>query len=441
MKPMNLMNRVSALAGSAMIVALAGACNPDLNVTNPNAPDVSRAITSGADVRQLIGSSYNTWFLGMQGCLNQCEPYTGIATGVMADNMTMAFGNYGARFNGQEPRLAFNNSSANADGRVASESWDGMYSALGAANDGLSAIGRGVRVAKSPSDEDETEAFKSFAYLVQGNTMGYIGLVFDRGFVVTEETDPTTNQLQPYAAVSAAALASYDKAIALATGKDWVIEADFTGGVEMTADRVARTANTMAARQLAYTPRNATETAAVDWARVLSYADKGISTGSAPFTLQINGDGGNLWYDMTKGYVERAGSWARLDQRVVQLADPSQPVVYTSTTPPPFPTIADLRFAHGTPDANGDIKQAGADFWFVQTIPFDPARGTYFFSQWAPVRYFSHSWSSPAPFTGTVPYVLAAENDLLIAEALVRTGGDKARAASLINKTRGGRGG
>ena len=51
------------------------------------------------------------------------------------------------------------------------------------------------------------------------------------------------------------------------------------------------------------------------------------------------------------------------------------------------------------------------------------------------------AWSSPAPFTGTVPYILAAENDLLIAEALVRTGGDKARAATLINKTRVGRGG
>jgi hypothetical protein len=39
-----------------------------------------------------------------------------------------------------------------------------------------------------------------------------------------------------------------------------------------------------------------------------------------------------------------------------------------------------------------------------------------------------------------VPFVLPAENDLLIAEALVRTGGDKARAASLINTTRVGRG-
>ena len=41
---------------------------------------------------------------------------------------------------------------------------------------------------------------------------------------------------------------------------------------------------------------------------------------------------------------------------------------------------------------------------------------------------------------GPTPYVLAAENDLLIAEALLRTNGSAATAATLINKTRVDRG-
>src|SRR5688500_3171335 len=87
----------------AAALLIAGARNPDLNVTNPNAPDVARAIATPGDVRQLIGSSYNTWHLAMQGCaVAPCEPTPGIATGVMADNITMSFGNFGARFNGQE---------------------------------------------------------------------------------------------------------------------------------------------------------------------------------------------------------------------------------------------------------------------------------------------------------------------------------------------------
>jgi hypothetical protein len=141
---MNYRNRLAALAASVGVVAFVSACHPDLDITNPNAPDVARAVSTPGDVRTLIGNAFNTWYLGMQG---NAEPVPGLATAVMADNMTMAFGNFGARFNGQEPRLAFNNSSSAADGRVASSPYDAMYGALGSANDGLNAIKRGVKVA------------------------------------------------------------------------------------------------------------------------------------------------------------------------------------------------------------------------------------------------------------------------------------------------------
>jgi hypothetical protein len=35
MKTMTYRNRFAALAASAVVVALAGACKPDLNITNP----------------------------------------------------------------------------------------------------------------------------------------------------------------------------------------------------------------------------------------------------------------------------------------------------------------------------------------------------------------------------------------------------------------------
>ncbi len=438
---MNFRNRFAALAGSAVVLAFAGACNPDLNVTNPNEPDVARAISTPSDVRQLIGSSYNTWFLGMQGCYTgQCEPNPGMALEVMGDVATMSFGNFGARFNGQEPRLAFNNSSAAADGRVASDAYDSMYGALGAANDGLKAINRGVRVAASTSAPDETEQFQAFAWMIQGMALGFEAQVFNEGFVVLEDTPDASAVLEPYGAVAAAAVASLDKAIAAATGKSWSIPAEFTPGMELTADKMARMANTMAARVLAYTPRTSAENAAVNWAKVRDYADKGISSGATPFNLQIQGDGGNSWYDLTKGY-NNLESWMRVDQRIIQEAAPSQPLVFTSTTPPPVAVPADLRFSRGSPDANGNIRQDGADFWYNQNIPFAVARGVYFFSNWSHARYVDHSYEVDAPFLTLVPYVLAAENDLLLAEALVRSGGDKNRAASLINKTRVGRGG
>lgn len=426
---MQFNNRVKFLIGAVTLVLSAGACNPDLEITNPNNPDVERAIATPGDVRNLIGNSYNGAYLAMQG---NARPYPGIATGVMADVISMSFGNYGARFNGQEPRLAYNNSSAADDGRVASDPYEQLYSALGAANDGLGAIKRGIKIQTSASEPDETPEMTALGFLVQGMALGSVGLVFDNGFIVDEDTPLGTATLVPYTEVSNAALAKYDKAIAAAAGAAWTIPTDFTPGMTLTADRFGRMANTLAARQLAYTPRTAAENAVVNWAKVLQYAEKGISTGATPFNLQIEGDGGTLWYDLLK-YFGESESWVRVDQRIIQEMDPSQPVVYTSTTPPPRAQSADLRL--GTTDT------PGTDFEFFSVIRNAPARGVYFFSQWQHVRYYFTSFENGTDYLGTLPYVLAAENDLLIAEALIRTGGDKARAATLINKTRVGRGG
>jgi starch-binding outer membrane protein, SusD/RagB family len=441
---MNFKNRFVWMAGSAAVLALAASCSPDLDITNPNAPDVARAIQSPSDVRNLIGSSYNSVYLAMQGCGpgGNCEPDPGVATSVMADVFTMAFGNFGARFNGQEPRIAYANSSGVTDGYVSHDPYTAIYSALGEANDGLKAIKAGVRVATGPSAADETPQFKALALLVQAMSLGFESQVYDKGFVVTDETTgiPT---LVDYKAMRDAALASYDKAIASAAGQTWTIPTDFTT-VDLTLDATNYTkmANTLAARTLAYNARNATENAATDWPRVLKYANAGISTGTKPFDLTVETDGGNTWYDITKGYGDLAdGSWVRVDQRIIQEADPTQPIEYTSTTPPPFPNIPDLRFSHGTPNASGNIEQPGADFWFEKSIPYAVARGVYFFSQWSHARYINASYYNDNSLLGPAPYVLRAENDLLIAEALIRTGGDLNRAAQLINNTRVGRGG
>ena len=440
---MNFQTRFVQVAGGAALVALTAACNKDLNVTNPNQPDVARAISSPSDVRQLIGSSYNTVYHAMQGCAKSpCEPDPGIATGSMADVFTMAFGNFGSRFNGQEPRLAYNNSSAATDGRVSALPYDAVYGALGAANDGLLAVGRGIRVATGASAADETPQFKAFAWLVQGMALGFESQVWDRGFVVTEDTPAGSATLVDYKAMRDASIVSLNKAITAAAGQNWTIPTEFTPGMTLTASNFTKMANTLAARVIAYNARNAAENTATDWGKVLTYANAGISSGASPINLQILGDGGNSWGDEMKGYADLAdGSWVRVDQRIIQEADPSQPVEYTSTTPPGVGNIADLRFSRGTPNSSGSIEQQGADFWFQKSIPYAVSRGVYFFSQWAHARYIDASYYNDNGQLGIAPYVLAAENDLLIAEALIRTGGDLSRAATLINKTRVGRGG
>jgi hypothetical protein len=188
----------------------------------------------------------------------------------------------------------------------------------------------------------------------------------------------------------------------------------------------------MAARIVAYTPRNATENAAVDWNKVLQYASHGISSGT-PFDFAVVEDNGTIWWDGYKAYGNY-GPWLRVSMRVMHEMNPNLPERYTSCSsiPEDAAGFTDDRYA--------------TDFTYIGTLPFACARGAWHFSNWEHSRYGEKSakgdvsWYS-GTFTGVAPMVLAAENDLLWAEALVRTGGDLSVAADLVNKTRVGRGG
>src|SRR5688572_18175768 len=129
----------------------------------------------------------------------------------------------------------------------------------------------------------------------------------------------------------------------------------------------------------------------------------------------------------------------RVDHRMINRMDagPNAPVHFryrgtTDIMAPQNGATNDRRLAAGT---TGDYRYAG-------NVIGDPARGIFMQSAYWHNRYIGHARSSATSARTAVPYLLAAENDLLIAEAEIRrTGGDRARAATLINNTRVTRGG
>ncbi|MBA3891058.1 MAG: RagB/SusD family nutrient uptake outer membrane protein, partial [Gemmatimonadaceae bacterium] len=183
-----------------------------------------------------------------------------------------------------------------------------------------------------------------------------------------------------------------------------------------------RVANTMAAMTLAYTPRTAAESDQVAWNRVLGYAEKGITR-----DFGVVGDA-TSWYSMMLGY--NIPNWIVTDMRLMNRMDPQ--------LPPKF---------HGHPDdlklsTNPAADRRIATDWRHLGVAIGAAeRGIFMLSPWYHNRYGYHAYLTNTTFTGVIPYILKAENDLLIAEALVRTNGDRAQAATLINNTRVGRGG
>jgi hypothetical protein len=400
---------------AVLLAAVAmSACNSDLKITDLNAPDTQRAVSNAGDVQTLIGGGIRLWYNNS----NSVDP--GLGLGVMADAMTSSFGNFGMRFNSNEPRIAYNNTSSNGDAVVANDPWRFNYATLGQANDGLNALARGVKIMDGSTDiSDEYEAIGRF---LQGATMSNLALIFDKAFIIDETTPiPAPATFSPYPDVETAALAKFDQAIALSQGKTWTIPAQYFTDINMTAANFSQLNNTMAAQLLAYTPRTQAETDAVDWGRVRAYAVKGIDHDFSPI-----GDANNWGTDY--GFYANTPSWTRVDMRIIHEMDPSSPSEFPDCNTPPRATSADARLA--------------SDLIFEPTIPFAPARGCYHFSSWAFGREAAYGRDANASTQeiGPYPMILKAENDLLIAEADVRLGSNLDEAATLINNTRVGRG-
>lgn len=400
--------------GAAALVA-AGAC-ADLDVTNPNQPDIKRALGSGEDVKNIAISTMNSWYLAQ----THYEPWTMLST--TADMGTSNFGNFGMRFNNLEPRAEYVNNSAGGDRMVVERPWNGYYGTLGAANDVLIAIDNGVKVPNG-----ETAKYKALAAFAQAASLSDLSLIFDQAFVVDETTVGTTPEFKNYKDVAATALAKWDALIASLNGTNYTWEPTvlpLSAGA-LNTSILQRLSNTMAARLLAYTPRTAADNATVNWAKVVSYAEKGITgTSGTPIDINVVGDDCNNWCSLYV-YYNNEPTWMRVDMRLINLMDPNSPSKYTGTMPPKG-SSADARF--------------DSDFQYHGAVIGDPARGIYMQSPYSHKRYRFHARTSATSGEGPAPLILGAENDLLWAEGLIRTNGDLAKAASLINKTRVGRG-
>jgi len=457
----------------ALILAAPG---ESLNINTPNAPDSPRLLTDPASVEQIGVGALRTWYNTTQnmdpdGALIvmarshtaswnnfQIRIYTGCTLGAWT-SYPAPLGTCGTTTNAY-PRIEWQNNPA-ATARTQIEAyWYGYYSALSSANAVLKAIRE-----NSVVPPDGRPMVETMAVLVQALTLSGIALNYDHGYIVTDATPVDANGLPTPAVgfsdrttIRDVALQKFDEVIALATANTFdVPDVYFNKPAAPPIDNVAvaQIANTMAARTLAYFPRNAAENATVPWARVLGYASKGISSPKA-FDWVFKTDGVN-WFDYLKSWSNDMRTM-RIHTRVAHLMDPTtQPDPFNATTnsqPVWGTTSFDKRLGDGSytypAAAKGNVTitpagtaNAGTDYaWSTTKARFPAARGAWHQSAIGQIRYITLSEIDPNGSSlglGTGPVVLAAENDLIWAEALIKTGGTG--AAALINKTRVGRGG
>jgi hypothetical protein len=412
------MKKTKFLYAFAITALLFQGCKKDnLDVQNTNNPDFAKVYSSGADLENLTSGLYNTIFQGDQFSAGVIPMLT-----TASDNMNCSWGNFGMRDMSFEPRdNAWDNSPSYSYNTQTKFFFDKMYASINTASNVLKAINGGVNIGDAGADNARAKAFCKFA---QGVAYGNLGLVFDKAFIVDENitiANPSLAAAVPYTTISAKALTYLDEAIALCAANTFTIPKAWLGtAADMSSADFKKLLNTSAARILSYTPRNKTQLTAVDWAKVKTYADAGITSDFAEVM-----DGTTKWYFEAADYLLSDG-WGVTDMYVVNMMDPTKPAHWDDNAAFPYPTAS-------TSPIDARLT---TDYAYIGSNWFQTARGYYHFSAYRSKRYDDVFVAR----VGSKAEIMKAENDMLKAEARVYTN-DLSGAAAIINastrKTRG----
>ncbi|MCK4699936.1 MAG: hypothetical protein KAT38_06365, partial [Bacteroidales bacterium] len=284
----------------------------DLEVENLVEPDSSKALANPSDLKNLAGGAFRTLHNAMQA-------YNGTALSmvVMADQGTCSWGNVAMKDLSSEPRVGFINSMTYSYFPVIEEPWGDMYASISAVNDVLRAIEeKGVEIG---DDGDETAMTQAWSYFVTGAAHGYLGLIFDQGNIIKWDTDLETLTLSPWQDLIDASLELLDQAISICAANSFDVPENWMAGDVYSADELGALANSYAARILTYSSRNKAHNDAIDWSKVLGYAQKGIQKPLNPL------NGANYdWYDDYMVYQIYPG-WGRVDHRIINIMDNDYP--------------------------------------------------------------------------------------------------------------------
>jgi hypothetical protein len=457
------MHMVKLVRGStlaAMLVLAVGGCK-SLDITNPNDVDAVRILKDPEGMEAFTKGSINAWintWAGGTGPDGEGEGATNLVT--MAQSYSASWNNANMNhyssldIDGTRLTRHWENDPS-LNGRTSIEAfWEGYYGSMATATAALKAMR--IDGLELPTPE-ATKRAETMLVLMQGAAMMGIALNYDKGYIIDETVDLGSLAYSNRKLVRDAALAKFDEVITLAAANSFITPEDWTNGISYSNDDIVKIANTMAAFTLVNWPRNPAEDAQVDWARVASYATNGLSSGT-DLDFMFEGDGCTAWCPWIM-YWFNGVDGGRVSTRVAAMIPGSN---QTHPYPPggsPPPNSPDLRMGDGSfgvppsPSGMGDFghipitptSNPGTDFMWSSIEIFNMARGSYHQSNIGHIRFDLTGTQSSAGIYGMLgpaPLLSAEQNDLMLAEALLRGPAPNfATAAGLINNSRVGRGG
>jgi hypothetical protein len=393
-----------------LFILFSSACHKDLETVYNNKPDRIKVLQNPEDVYSLALGTFYNWYMTVTSSISPR-----MAMWVMADQGTCSWANSGMYHLSSEPRIGFNNTTSYTYAHIFERYYEDIYGTLFIANNTLIAIQNGMEIGENGKD---TEKVKAMGYFIQGLSLGYEGLVYDKGFIITENTDLELElSTSSYQEMLKQAIESLDKCIQICENNSFTVEDTWINGSSYSSEELGQLANSFAARLLVYGSRNKKENDLVDWTKVLNYANKGIQRDLAPYMDNANW---KCWY---KYYTVRPG-WARIDCRIINLMDERYPWRFPDDGIPPS-------------KAQSDDSRLNTDFKYVSTNNMKPERGYYHFSNYEYSRY----QYAISVHEGEVVDFSMNENDLFKAEANAELG-NLSEAINIINSgSRTSRGG
>lgn len=399
----------------------------DMVVYNYNSPSVDVAQQDPATLETIISSG----FAGFSGIEMAADP--GLPLAAAADEVVGVAANI--RATSSEPRTPLDN--RDVQQTTTRAPWYNLLSVIASETDALKALDAGVVLGQVTvtRPKGNTDRGRIFALMSRGLATMHQGLLFDKAFIINEtsKADPGGDDFQPGAAVVAAGIADLRKAIALAeTSLPDTLPTHWIVGGARTYPELIRIMHSYIARGMVYVARTPTERAAVNWDAVIAELDKGIT---ANFTTLLEGTygwGGSGYWTASQGTGTSSTSGLRTSNKLLGPADTSGK--YQAWLASPLATRAP--FVISTPDRRihgaAGATTAGT-YYGYQTASMYTGFGTYFLSNYRNIRYGTTYFTND--IGNQITHMSMVEMDLLRAEALYRKG-DKAGAATLINKTR-----
>jgi hypothetical protein len=347
-----------------------------------------------------------------------------------------------------------------------------------------------LRIIDPASGIDNTHRVLTFAKFLQGMSHIHLGMLFDSAAVITDTVNLSTLPILPF----------FNHTVVVDSGIKWLEET-----IEMTKqgsfifplnddlwiyntavsnEELAAIAHSYIARALAYSARNPTERAAVNWQRVKDNILQGVTAPFGPTGLpnpliamdyrgimsaapqnraDICTSGGTNYCNHDNNPTYSHAGVARVDLRLLGPADTTgaYQIWLEKVSRAGFDSVAP--FIVRTPDKRiqtpeqataGTPLQKPTYFKFTDVVPLatimPTERGPYYYSNyWSSSRAFNNHSQLPLngggrgrrdPAPGDLGQIqdamlLPVEMDLLLAEAEYRLG-NKGAAAALINKSR-----